>query len=63
MKKTYSDLLAWQKTMGSLFEVQTQLKMSKNLEFLSKSRFNKLYESSREIERMLSCLINKTSNN
>ncbi len=63
MKKTYRDLLVWQKAMVSLFEIQTQLELSKKLEFLSKSHFSALYESSREIERMLSCLINKTRNN
>jgi len=49
--------------MGSIFEIQTQLEISKNLEFLSENSFCELYEKSREIERMLSSLINKISNN
>ena len=43
--------------MGSIFEIQTQLEISKNLEFMSESSFSKLYENSREIERMLSSMI------
>ncbi len=38
---------------GSLFELQTQLEISFNLEYLNTSVFDKLYESTREIERML----------
>jgi four helix bundle protein len=47
--------------MGSLFEIQTQLEISKNFEFMSDSSFSELYEKSREIERMLGSLINKIS--
>lgn len=47
--------------MGSIFEMQTQLEISKNLEFMSDSSFSELYEKSREIERMLSSMINKIS--
>jgi len=46
---------------GSLFELQTQLEISTNLNYLNKDNFDKLYESSREIERMLSSLIRKLS--
>jgi len=56
-KKDYIRFL--QIAMGSVFEIQTQLEISKNLDFLSESRFSELYESSREIERMLSSLISK----
>ena len=45
--------------MGSLFELQTQTEIAVNLEYLQQSDFEKLYESSREIERMLSSLIRK----
>jgi four helix bundle protein len=45
-------------SMGSLFELQTQLEISKNLEFLSESEYNELYKDSREIEVMLSSFIN-----
>jgi len=44
---------------GSLYEVQTQLEICRNLEYLSKDIFNEIYEQSREIERMLNSLIGK----
>ena len=44
---------------GSLFELQTQLEIACNLGFLTKETFSRLYENSREIERMLSSLIKK----
>ena len=46
-------------SMASLFELQTQLEISYNLEFVTKFKFEKLFELSREIERMLSSLIRK----
>ncbi len=45
--------------IASLFELQTQLEISSNLEYISKESFDRLYEESREIERMLSSLIRK----
>ncbi len=42
---------------GSLYELQTQLEICLNLEYLQKSTFESVYEKSREIERMLSSLI------
>lgn len=45
--------------ISSLFELQTQLDISHNLHYLDDNRYYKLYEKSREIERMLSSLINK----
>jgi four helix bundle protein len=45
--------------IGSLSEMQTQLLISLNLEYLSKNDFTILTENSREIERMLSSLIRK----
>lgn len=45
--------------IASLFEMQTQLEISYNLEYTSKEKFEILYENSREIERMLSSLIRK----
>lgn len=42
--------------VGSLYELQTQLEISLNLRYLNKRDFGKLYEFSREIERMLSSL-------
>jgi four helix bundle protein len=44
---------------GSLFELQTQLEIARNLKFLSEESFSLLFELSREIERMLSSLIRK----
>jgi len=43
----------------SLYELQTQLEICLNLRYLNKSSFDELYESSREIERMLSSLTKK----
>lgn len=44
-------------SISSLFELQTQLEISKNLGFISEEKFEFLYEDSREIERMLSSFI------
>ena len=44
---------------ASLYELQTQLEISFNLNFLVKADFEKIYELTREIERMLSSLIIK----
>ena len=44
---------------GSLYELQTQAEIALNLQYLNKIDFDKLYESSREIERMLSSLTRK----
>jgi four helix bundle protein len=45
-------------SMGSLFELQTQLEISKNLDFLDETTFKELLQDSREIEVMLSSFIN-----
>ena len=44
-------------SIGSLFELQTQLEISKNLEFISLEEFNKMLFESIEIEKMLKALI------
>ena len=44
-------------SMGSLFEIQTELEVSYNLNYLEKDTFEKLYEDTREIERMMSSFI------
>jgi four helix bundle protein len=44
---------------GSLYELQTQIEISLNLLYIDKTRFDEIYERSREIERMLSSLISK----
>ncbi|RYJ40721.1 MULTISPECIES: four helix bundle protein [Flavobacterium] len=46
-------------SLGSLFEMQTQLEIAKNIIYISEEEFNLLYEDSREIERMLASLIKK----
>ncbi|WP_299245085.1 four helix bundle protein [uncultured Aquimarina sp.] len=47
-------------SISSLFEVQTQLEIGKNLSFLKENNFNSLYEDTREIEHMLSSYIRKS---
>ncbi len=44
---------------GSLYEIQTQIEIALNLNYLKKSEFDTLFIQSREIERMLSSLIQK----
>jgi four helix bundle protein len=46
-------------SLGSLYEMQTQLQISLNLGYLSSENFHSLSEGSKEIERMLSGLIRK----
>lgn len=46
-------------SVGSLFELQTQLEIAKNIEYLTKEQFNKQYEDTRELERMLVSFIKK----
>jgi four helix bundle protein len=59
-RKSTQDYLRFLKIAnGSLFELQTQLEIARNLEFLDEENFFKLFELSREIERMLSSLIKK----
>ncbi|SHM25583.1 four helix bundle protein [Flavobacterium xanthum] len=45
--------------VASLFEIQTQLEIAFNLKYTNEIQFNKKYEESREIERMLSSFIRK----
>ncbi|MEA2040077.1 MAG: four helix bundle protein [Thermodesulfobacteriota bacterium] len=46
---------------GSLYELQTQMEISLNLNYIDRSEFDELYKLSREIERMLSSLIRRLS--
>ena len=46
-------------SIASLFEVQTQLEISKNLLFLSEENYKIVFDATREIEAMLSSLIRK----
>ena len=45
--------------MSSLYELQTQLEISFILKYVEEKVFRRFYESSRELERMLSSLIMK----
>lgn len=45
--------------VGSLFEVQTQIEIAFNLSFIPESDFTMIFESTREIDRMMSSLIQK----
>ena len=44
---------------GSLYELQTLLEISLNIGYLNKNNFEKIYQATREIERMLSSLTRK----
>lgn len=43
--------------ISSLFELQTQIEIAFNLKYINQKKFDKLFELSREIERMLSSFI------
>ena len=49
--------------ISSLFELQTQLEIAFNLQYILKEKFDELYELSREIERMLSSFIRSIKSN
>lgn len=46
-------------SVGSLYEIQTQIEIAFNLEYVEKRHFEELYENTKEIERMMSSLIRK----
>lgn len=46
-------------SVDSLFELQTQLEIAKNIDYLTQEEFNKQYEDTRELERMLFSFIKK----
>lgn len=46
-------------TAGSLYELQTQLEIAKNINFMNEDLFNSIYADSREVEILLVSLINK----
>jgi four helix bundle protein len=59
-RKSTSDYVRFLRVAaGSLYELQTQMEISLNLGYLKSNKFDKLYESGREIERMLSSLTKK----
>ena len=45
--------------MGSVYELQTQMEIARNLEYVPAEEYEENYEASREVERMLSSLITK----
>lgn len=45
--------------ISSLFELQTQIEISRDLRYLNEKKYNALHESSREVERMMSSLIRR----
>ena len=49
-------------SMGSLYELQTQLEISLNMGYINEGKFTGFYELSRELERMLSSMIRKINN-
>ena len=59
-KKDYTRYL--RTARGSLYELQTQLEICADLNFLAENVMAGLIERSREIERMLSSLITKVQN-
>jgi len=59
-RKSTADYLRFlQMAVGSLYELQTQLEIAKNLHYMKEETYEALYSGSREIERMLSSLISK----
>ena len=46
-------------SLSSLFEQQTQLEIAFNLNFINENKFDRIYEDTREIERMLTSYIRK----
>ncbi|MCT8341048.1 four helix bundle protein [Flavobacteriaceae bacterium TK19130] len=48
--------------MSSLFEFQTQWEIAFNPKFIGEEKFLKIYEDTREVERMLSSYIRKIKN-
>ena len=49
-------------SIGSLFELQTQLEISKNLKFITSEKFDNILSESIEIEKMLKALIKSIQN-
>lgn len=56
-QKDYSRFL--QIARGSLYEMQTQIEISKNLNFISEKDVKEIFDLTLEVEKMLNSLINK----
>jgi four helix bundle protein len=50
-------------SLGSVYELQTHIELAHNLHYIVNRAYLKLFEKTREIERMLSSLINKLPTN
>ena len=50
-------------SIGSLSEFQTQIEIAYNLKYISEIEFNKIFEDSRECERMMSSFMKKIKEN
>ena len=62
-KRTSGDYVRFLRmASGSLYELQTQLEIAKNLGYLSESEFQNIEANSIELEKMLSSLISKLIN-
>jgi len=48
--------------VASLFELQTQIEIAFNIEYINKEVFDQVNEKTTELDRMLSSLINKITN-
>ena len=46
-------------SLGSLFELQTQIEIAYNLKYITEDNFNSFYADTRELERMLTAFISK----
>lgn len=63
-RESSKELLRFLKiSIGSLFELQTQLEIAKNIIYLDEETFNNLYEDTRELEIMIVSFTNKIKNN
>lgn len=50
-------------SLGSLFELQTQIEIAYNIRYLDQISFQNLYNNTRELEIMLASFINKIKHN
>jgi four helix bundle protein len=59
-RKSTNDYIRFlQIATSSLYELQTQIEIAYNLQYLPKDKFTTIYELSKEIERMITSLCNK----
>jgi four helix bundle protein len=46
-------------SIGSLYELQTQLEIARNLEFVGQEQYEELNESTREVDRLMSSFLRR----